>query len=151
MSSKSLSSIAEIEVTYSTRTKSKDRVRISNSQEAHKFFRRIWSNQIELKEEFVMLLLNRANQVLGWYKLSSGGTAGTVVDPKIIFSVALKCLAHGIILCHNHPSGNLLPSDTDKALTEKLRIAGCYLDIAILDHLIITCEAYFSFADTIFI
>ena len=94
-----------------------------------------------------MLLLNRANKVLGYVLLSLGGTAGTVVDPKVIFQAALKTNAHGIILCHNHPSGNLTPSSQDISLTKQLRDAGKFLEIALLDHLILTTEGYYSFAD----
>ena len=93
------------------------------------------------------MLLNRANKVLGIYPVSKGGVSGTLVDPKLIFSVALKCNASSIILAHNHPSGNLFPSENDKELTQKLKSAGNFLDIKVLDHLIITPEGYFSFAD----
>ncbi|HEX5000915.1 MAG TPA: JAB domain-containing protein [Bacteroidia bacterium] len=79
--------------------------------------------------------------------MSIGGTTGTVVDPKLVFSVALKCNAHGIILCHNHPSGNLNPSEADIRLTEKLKSAGFLLEIIVLDHIILTSESYISFVD----
>jgi DNA repair protein RadC len=102
---------------------------------------------MELKEEFYILLLNRANRVKGWYKVSEGGTAGTVVDPKLIFSTALKCHASSIILSHNHPSGNVKPSEEDLKLTKKLTEGGKLLEIAVLDHLILTSEEYLSFAD----
>lgn len=139
--------IAEIKVSYSTKVKPSERIKISNSQDAYNLFREIWSDQIELREEFVALFLNRANHVIGWFRVSIGGTTGTVVDPKIIFSVALKCMAHGIILCHNHPSGNLKPSDADLKLTVKLKKGSELLDISLLDHLIITSEGYYSTAD----
>jgi DNA repair protein RadC len=139
--------ISEIKVSYFSKVKPSERIKINCSKDAHQLFRKIWSNQMEIREEFLMLLLNRNNQVLGWHVVSLGGASGTVVDPKIIFSIALKCLAHGIIICHNHSSGNLNPSETDKALTKKIRLAGQFLDITILDHLIITKEGYFSFTD----
>ncbi len=91
--------------------------------------------------------LNRANHVIGWFNVSIGGVASTVVDPKVIFSAALKCNASGIILSQNHPSGNLKPSDADLALTKKLKSGGQILEIQILDHIILTSESYFSFAD----
>ena len=84
---------------------------------------------------------------LGIYHLSKGGIAGTVVDPKIVFSVALKSAASSLILIHNHPSGNLQPSEADKTITKKLVDAAKLLDINVLDHLIISIESYYSFAD----
>lgn len=98
-------------------------------------------------EEFWILLLNRANEVIRPVQISSGGVSGTVADPKIIFKSALEQLASAIILFHNHPSGNRMPSQADKDLTRKLRDAGRLLDIPVLDHLIFTDKAYYSFAD----
>ena len=98
-------------------------------------------------EEFWILLLNRANQVIDNLIISEGGFAGTVADPKKIFKLALEHNASGIILCHNHPSGNLKPSDADLQLTRKLKEAGLQLDLPILDHLIIGEDKYLSFAD----
>jgi DNA repair protein RadC len=98
-------------------------------------------------EEFWVLLLNRANRVTKKKQISLGGVAGTVADPKIIFKLALEELASGIILAHNHPSGNLTPSQADTDLTKKLREGGKLLDVQVLDHLIIAGKKYFSFAD----
>jgi DNA repair protein RadC len=98
-------------------------------------------------EEFWLLLLNRANHVMRVEKVSQGGVAGTVADPKIIFKAALDHLASAVILAHNHPSGNRRPSQADIALTRKLREAGVLLDLPILDHLIFTDDGYYSFAD----
>jgi DNA repair protein RadC len=98
-------------------------------------------------EEFWIIILNRANQVIKVERISSGGVAGTVADPKMIFKTALEHLASAIILSHNHPSGNLKPSQADKDLTVKLREAGKYLDIPVLDHVIFTDKGYLSFAD----
>ncbi|GAB3955321.1 DNA repair protein RadC [Spirosoma harenae] len=98
-------------------------------------------------EEFWILLMNRANEILRPVQISSGGVAGTVADPKIIFKQAIEHLASSMILFHNHPSGNLIPSQADKDLTRKLKDAGRILDIPILDHLIFTDKAYYSFAD----
>jgi DNA repair protein RadC len=98
-------------------------------------------------EEFWVLLLNRANRVTKKKQISLGGVAGTVADPKIIFKLALEELASGIILAHNHPSGNLTASQADIDLTKKLKEAGKLLDIQVLDHLIIAGKRYFSFAD----
>ncbi len=98
-------------------------------------------------EEFWILLLNRANRVIKKAQVSQGGVAGTVADPKIIFKLALDELASGIILAHNHPSGNLTASQADLDLTKKLKDAGKLLDIQVLDHLIVAGQKYFSFAD----
>ncbi len=98
-------------------------------------------------EEFWLLLLNRANHVIRVEKVSQGGVAGTVADPKIIFNVALAHLASAVILAHNHPSGNRRPSQADISLTRKLRDAGTLLDLPVLDHLIFTDDGYYSFAD----
>jgi DNA repair protein RadC len=98
-------------------------------------------------EEFWILLLNRASRVIGREQISLGGVAGTVVDAKIVFRKAIESMASSLILVHNHPSGNLQPSQQDISLTQKLKKAGETLDIAVLDHLIITERGYFSFAD----
>jgi DNA repair protein RadC len=98
-------------------------------------------------EEFWVILLNRANRVIKKQQISQGGVAGTVADPKVIFKIALEELACGIILAHNHPSGNLAASQADIKLTEKLKEGGKLLEIQVLDHLIIAGQKYFSFAD----
>jgi DNA repair protein RadC len=103
---------------------------------------------IGLYEEFMVLLLNRANRVLGCLKLSKGGLTGTVVDLSILYGTALKAMASSVIIAHNHPSNNLRPSDEDRDLTKKIRDAGKLLDINLLDHLIIgTDGSYVSFTD----
>ena len=98
-------------------------------------------------EEFWILLLNKANDVVGRWEISKGGVSGTVADIKIIFKLAVENLASSIIVCHNHPSGNLKPSKADISLTEKLKNAGQLMEIPVLDHLIISQKRYFSFAD----
>lgn len=98
-------------------------------------------------EEFWVILLNKANYVIKKSLISTGGVSGTIADPKIIFKVALENLASGIILVHNHPSGNKKPSESDIHLTQKLRQGGIYMDVPILDHLIFTNNGYYSFAD----
>jgi len=141
------SQLAEIKVSYSSKVKYADMKCISTSKDAEEIFRSIWSDSMEFREEFYILLLNRANKVKGWYRISQGGVSGTVVDPKIIFSVALKCHACGIMLAHNHPSGNTCPSSQDKDLTKKIVAGGKLLEIPVLDHIILTFENYLSFAD----
>ena len=98
-------------------------------------------------EEFWIVFLNNSNKVLNKLQLSIGGLTGTLVDPRLVFKKAIDCNATAIILCHNHPSGKLTPSEADKQITKKLVAGGLTLDIKVLDHLIITENAYFSFAD----
>ena len=98
-------------------------------------------------EAFYILLLNRANKVIREIQISEGGFSGTVADPKKIFKMALEQNASAIILCHNHPSGNIKPSDADIKLTHKLKNAGEMLDLPVIDHIILGEENYYSFAD----
>lgn len=138
--------VAEIQVSYSTKTL--DRIKIKDSKSVYQVIINKWNLEIiELQEEVKIILLNRANEVLGVYELSKGGTSGTIVDIKLILSVALKCNAHSIIMCHNHPSGNLKPSKADIDITSKLKKACEYLDLVLLDHLIVTKDSYYSFGD----
>ena len=117
--------VSEIQISYRNAIKSADRPKITCSDDAYLVFQANWNpDTIELREEFKVLVLNRANQVLGIIPISVGGVAGTVVDPKIIFGAALKALASSIILMHNHPSGNLTPSEADIRLTQKLKRRG---------------------------
>ena len=111
------------------------------------FFQAYEDGTIQYKEYFYIMLLSRANKVLVIPRVSEGGLAGTVVDPKVIFQLALKGNAASIILCHNHPSGNLNPSIEDVRLTKKLKDEGKLLDLPVLDHLIITMDSYYSLAD----
>lgn len=104
-------------------------------------------NRIELLEEFKILLVNRRIRVLGVVDISQGGLSGTVADPKVIFAAALKSCASVIILAHNHPSGELDPSREDIAITKKLKAGAELLDLKVLDHLIISKDTYYSFAD----
>ena len=140
------SNIAEISISYSTHVKAADRVKITRSQDAYKIFIDHWPS-IEHREYFYAMFLNRANAVLGIYQVSIGGLSGTVVDPKIVFQAALKANASSVIVAHNHPSGSIIPSDADKTLTKRMKNGGEFLEIPILDHLIITEEKYLSFAD----
>lgn len=122
-----------------------DHYKISSSADVYRYLK---SQMEDLNhEEFWILLLDRSNKVVGQELISRGGVAGTLVDAKLIFKPALDRFASHLILSHNHPSGNLTPSKQDLALTEKLQKAGEYLDIKVLDHLIITSHGYYSFAD----
>jgi DNA repair protein RadC len=98
-------------------------------------------------EEFWVLFLNNSNKVILKSQLSKGGISGTIVDVRLVFKLALENGATGLILCHNHPSGGLIPSDADKQVTKKIKLAGDSLDVKVLDHLIITETKYYSFAD----
>jgi len=140
--------VAEVTLVYRTKVKAADRPQIKSSFDAFVVLTNQWSDLIEFQEEFNILLLNRANRVLGIYHVSKGSACGTVVDAKIVFTAALKANATSIILAHNHPSGNLQPSQQDIDLTEKLKKCGELLDIQVFDHLILTPEdGYYSFAD----
>jgi DNA repair protein RadC len=122
--------------------------KIDSSKAAYDILISTWNSKIlEYQEEFKVILMDRNNQILGIFNQSKGGITGTVVDQRITFGVALKSKATSIILAHNHPAGTLTPSAQDKALTKRFVEAGKLLDIAVLDHLIITKTQYFSFAD----
>lgn len=140
--------VSEIELVYKNRVQAKDRVKIKTSIDAYELLMQQWDeNKLGFVEQAKILLLNRANQALGICEVSTGGTTGTVIDPRIVFAAAIKANACGVILSHNHPSGNLQASNADIALTEKLKQAGKFLEINVLDHLIISTEGYYSFSD----
>lgn len=141
-----MNKITEIKISYNT--KSKVRPKIKSSESAYEILLNFWDKStLELHEEFKVIYLNNSNEVLGIYPLSKGGITGTVVDIRLIFSVALKCNAVGIILAHNHPSGTLKASESDKVITRKIKNASEFMDIKLLDHLIITKESFLSFTD----
>jgi len=139
--------LAEIKVSYSTNNIPK--IKITKGEEAYRVLLEFWDKgTIELQEEFKVLLLNKANEVLGIYPLSIGGITAAIVDVRLIFSVALKCNATGIIICHNHPSGNLKPSVADINITKKIKECSTLLDITLIDHLIISKEGFYSFINS---
>jgi len=140
--------VSEVELIYRSKVKASERPRIRQSKDAYALLIQHWDlNKIELMEEFKVIFLNQANKVLGILNVSSGGITGTVADPRLIFSAALKASACNIMLAHSHPSGNLQPSRADEELTSKLKSAGKFLDIRVLDHLIVSRDQYYSFAD----
>lgn len=140
--------VAEIQLSYKSNVKPSLRPKITGSRDGYQILLNSWDlSRIELLEQFKVLFTNRANRVLGIFELSTGGITGTVADPKLIFVAALKAGATGIILSHNHPSGNLQPSQADIDLTRKIKEGGKWLEIQLLDHIIITSESYYSFAD----
>lgn len=136
----------EIKVSYSM-GKTKRGPSITSSKDAADYLRTIWED-IEYCERFYMLLLSRANRIIGSCLISIGSVSGTVADPKKIMQTALKGNASAIIIAHNHPSGNCKPSNNDTQLTNRLKEAGRFLDLPVLDHVILgTEDDYYSYAD----
>ena len=138
----------ELSITYNKKLFSD--ITIKNSNTTELLIKEIYkqtSSEIELKEYFFIILLNRANEVIGYHKISEGGICATLVDIRIAFAIALKSLAVGMILTHNHPSGNLKPSEQDIKLTKDFSKAGDLLDIKVFDHIIITANSYCSLLD----
>ena len=141
--------IAEIKLTYASKVAAKDRPKIANSSDAARILNEIWDqNIIELQEQFIMLILNRGHRVLGRIVLSNGSTNGTIVDTKYITVTIARTNASAIILAHNHPSGQLKPSECDIRLTKKIKEICRLLDTTLLDHIIVTpYDGFYSFAD----
>ena len=138
------------EIKIKVTLKDGDRVKIGNSNDANNILSLLFdSNTIAWQEEVILLSLNKANEVFGWYRISKGGTDITVMCPKIIFSILLNSGASAFIISHNHPSGSLTPSEMDLNITKKLKEGGKLLDINLLDHLIKTPnkESFVSLAD----
>jgi DNA repair protein RadC len=124
-----------------------EQVKISKSEDAADFIRQFYSDDIEIYESFFILLMNRANKVTGYAKISQGGVCGTIVDKKILLKYVIDSLASGVIIAHNHPSGTLSPSDADIKITKELKELCKLVDSTLLDHIILTVESFYSFAD----
>src|SRR5690606_4426305 len=140
--------VAEIQLTYKTKVKPSQRPKITSSKDAYEVLLANWDeDKLEFVEQVKVLLLNRANKVLGIYEVSTGGGSGTVADPKLVFAAAIKANASAMILAHNHPSGQIKPSQADINLTKKMVAGGKLLEIPVLDHVIVTGEESYSFAD----
>jgi len=140
--------VSEVKLIFKSKIKASERLKVKQTLDAYLIFRQYWDeDKIELQEQFKIMLLNQANKILGICTISTGGVTGTVTDPKLIFSTALKANATSIIVAHNHPSGNLKPSSADISFTKKLKEGARLLDLSLLDHIIITTENYYSFAD----
>ncbi|MFD2520379.1 JAB domain-containing protein [Emticicia soli] len=145
---KSLYRVSEIGIHYKYKVPYKDRIAIDSPSKAYEVLRFTWDqNKIELMEQFKILLTDNKSNCLGIVDIASGSMNACIVDTRLLFSAALKAKASGIILTHNHPSGNLIPSEKDKELTEKIHQGGKILDIAILDHLIVSPQSYYSFIE----
>jgi DNA repair protein RadC len=139
---------SEVELVYRSRVKASDRPKITTAIDAYQILINSWNeDEIELRECFKIMMLSRANRVLGIYEVSKGGLTGVAVDVRMVFIAALKANAACLILAHNHPSGQLKASHADREITDRIKTAGKFLDIEILDHLILTSEGYLSFID----
>ena len=141
--------ISEVKLIYRTKIKASDRLQVKFSKDVFEIFMENWDlDSIEHIEEFKLMLLTRSNKVLGIAAISKGGINGTVTDVRIILQYAIKANASGIIICHNHPSGNLQPSESDLAITRKVKDSAKLMDIQLLDHLILIPEGrFYSLAD----
>ena len=141
-----LGKMAEIQLKYKTGDFYKCKIR--QSRDAYEVLLKFYDQDtIELTETAIILYLNSANNTIGWFKASSGGMHHAIIDKRIILATALKCGAAGIIISHNHPSGQLLPSEADNVTTKNLKEACLILDIQLIEHLIVTPEGYYSYAD----
>ncbi len=140
--------VAEVQVSYKPDYNINDSPKITSSQETYCLLKQQWDiGRIAFLEEFKVILLNRSNHVLGIVDISMGGVSGTYIDQKVVFAVALKGNASGILLTHNHPSGSVRPSEADIKLTRRLVECGKLLDINVWDHIILSEDSYYSFAD----
>ena len=141
--------LSEIRAVYKSRKRAGERPQIRDAKDAESYLRAVWNRRtLELTEDFIILCLNGNHQAIGWVKVSSGGFNASVVDPRLVFAIALQTASTAIILAHNHPSGSVDPSEQDRAVTRQLKEAGRFLGIAVLDHVILTKEASLSFAES---
>lgn len=139
-----MNTISEIQLSYNRQHFGK----ITRSTDSEEFLRKIWNAEtLNIFEEFKVLFLNNSNDIIGYRTISSGGINSTIVDVRLIFSIALQSLSTGIIIAHNHPSGKIIPSSADILITEKIQNASKLLDIKLLDHIIMAEGNYYSFAD----
>jgi DNA repair protein RadC len=122
-------------------------VKIESSHQASEFIKQFYGDDIEIFESFFLLMLNKANKTTAYAKISQGGISSTVVDVMIVAKYAVESLSAGVILCHNHPSGNMKPSQSDVDITKKIKQALALFGVQVLDHLIIAPGKYYSFAD----
>lgn len=144
------SKVSEIKVTYVSKVNLSEAPKITSSEDAQKLlFLSYDKDQIEMREEFKVMLLNSANKVKAIVSIATGTVSGCLVDAKMIFAIAVKTLSPSIIVCHNHPSGNMTPSKADIDITQKIKRAGHVLDVTVLDHIILSPDPkkYYSFGD----
>lgn len=137
--------VREIDITFK-----KEKIaynRVGSSSDAYKFIKDVLFEGMEVQEHFVVLFLSQSNQIIGYYRHSKGTINSTQVDIELILAVAIKTLSKAMIVSHNHPSGNKNPSDADRRMTKKLKQAAAVFNISVLDHIIVTSDDYYSFAD----
>ena len=142
-----MATISNLELKAKKTPSNFEKVKIVSSKDAFNVIKQFYFDDIDIFESFFILCLNRNNQTIAYAKISQGGVAGTVVDIKLIAKYAIDCLASGVILAHNHPSGNLKPSNEDLAITKRIKEGLKILDIQVLDHIILTSQGYLSFGD----
>lgn len=124
-----------------------EKIKINSSEVAAKFVRQFFYDDIEVYESFFILMLNKSNSTIGWAKISQGGIDATVVDTILVAKFCIDKLAKGVILCHNHPSGELSPSEPDIKVTKQISNGLALLGIKVQDHIILTAEGYYSMLD----
>jgi DNA repair protein RadC len=140
--------VAEVELSYKPSVRRKERLKITSSKDAYQILMSTFrEGTIEHREYFKVLLLNQSNEVLGYQLVAEGGISACPVDIRVILQSAILTNASGVIVAHNHPSGNLEASSQDVSITQKIKEATRLLDIALLDHLVLTADSYTSFAD----
>lgn len=140
--------LPEFELILKKKNLHHDHIVVKSSDDAHKAARMIFNDGTILwTEEFILMCLDRKNEIIGVHKISSGGTSAVIVDPKVVFHLALQNTASSIIVAHNHPSGNLKASQQDIDMTKKLQRIGKDLEMPVLDHLILSDAGYISMSD----
>ncbi|MBL7738442.1 MAG: JAB domain-containing protein [Chitinophagaceae bacterium] len=140
--------VAEIELIYKPFVKLSVQPKISSSRDAYEIFRAKWNpNKIQFVEQLKVMLLTKANTIIGIIEISSGNAGSTIADPKLIIGSAIKANASAFIMAHNHPSGSIAPSSSDIKLTQKVKEASKFFDLSFFDHLIITNDRFFSMAE----
>ena len=140
--------VSEVTLVYKSKVKPDERLQVRNAYQMAAVFRTVWDeDSIELLEESKVMYLNRASRVLGIFPLSKGGVSGTIIDVKLVLVAALRLHASQIAICHNHPSNNTTPSGADISVTKKMNKAAEYLNIRLLDHIILTKDSYYSMAE----
>ena len=137
-----------LEISLKRKKSDYKKVKISRSEDANEYARQFYHDDLTIYESFFIILLNQSNNTIGYAKISQGGVAGTVVDPKLVAKYAIESLAKSVILVHNHPSGNLKASEADKKVTNKINKVLNLFDCQVLDHIILTEREYLSFADS---
>ena len=137
-----------LEISLKRKKSDYKKVKISKSEDANEYARQFYHDDLTIYESFFIILLNQSNNTIGYAKISQGGVAGTVVDPKLVAKYAIESLAKSVILVHNHPSGNLKASEADKKVTNKINKVLNLFDCQVLDHIILTEREYLSFADS---